>query len=73
MQIIDKIYIGGAFVKPRGDELFDLFNPATEQFPELPACFHYKWDMHLHLIYHNCVKKCAADKSSSGMACRQTY
>jgi len=31
MQIIDKIYIGGAFVKPHGDELFDLFNPATEQ------------------------------------------
>jgi aldehyde dehydrogenase (NAD+) len=31
MQIIDKIYIGGAFVKPQGDELFDLFNPATEQ------------------------------------------
>jgi len=31
MQIIDKIYIGGAFVRPHGDELFDLFNPATEQ------------------------------------------
>src|SRR6267154_5230037 len=31
MQIIDKIYIGGAFVKPHGEELFDLFNPATEQ------------------------------------------
>jgi aldehyde dehydrogenase (NAD+) len=31
MQIIDKIYIGGAFVNPHGDELFDLFNPATEQ------------------------------------------
>jgi aldehyde dehydrogenase (NAD+) len=31
MQIIDKIYIGGAFVKPHGDEFFDLFNPATEQ------------------------------------------
>jgi aldehyde dehydrogenase (NAD+) len=31
MQIIDKIYIGGAFVEPHGDELFDLFNPATEQ------------------------------------------
>ena len=31
MQIIDKIYIDGAFVKPHGDELFNLFNPATEQ------------------------------------------
>jgi aldehyde dehydrogenase (NAD+) len=31
MQIIDKIYVGSAFVKPHGDELFDLFNPATEQ------------------------------------------
>ena len=31
MQIIDKIYIAGAFVEPHGDELFDLFNPATEQ------------------------------------------
>lgn len=31
MQIIDQIYIDGAFVTPHGDELFDLFNPATEQ------------------------------------------
>jgi aldehyde dehydrogenase (NAD+) len=31
MQIIDKIYINGAFVTPHGEELFDLFNPATEQ------------------------------------------
>jgi len=31
MQMIDKIYIDGAFVTPHGDELFDLFNPATEQ------------------------------------------
>jgi aldehyde dehydrogenase (NAD+) len=31
MQVIDKIYIDGAFVTPHGDELFDLFNPATEQ------------------------------------------
>lgn len=31
MQIIDKIYIDGAFVTPRGDEFFDLFNPSTEQ------------------------------------------
>jgi aldehyde dehydrogenase (NAD+) len=31
MQIIDKIYIDGAFVTPHGDEFFDLFNPATEQ------------------------------------------
>lgn len=31
MQIIDKIYIDGAFVTPHGDELFNLFNPATEQ------------------------------------------
>ena len=31
MQIIDTIYIDGAFVTPHGDELFELFNPATEQ------------------------------------------
>ncbi|ALS58602.1 aldehyde dehydrogenase family protein [Pandoraea norimbergensis] len=31
MQIIDKIYIDGAFVTPHGDESFDLFNPATEK------------------------------------------
>src|ERR1700756_330683 len=31
MQIIDKIYIDGAFVTPHGDEFFDLFNPSTEQ------------------------------------------
>ncbi len=31
MQIIDKIYINGAFVRPHGNELFDLYNPATEQ------------------------------------------
>ncbi|BCQ29776.1 aldehyde dehydrogenase family protein (plasmid) [Caballeronia sp. NK8] len=31
MQIIDRIYIDGAFVTPHGSELFDLFNPATEQ------------------------------------------
>ncbi|SDR35329.1 aldehyde dehydrogenase (NAD+) [Paraburkholderia fungorum] len=31
MQIIDRIYIDGEFVKPHGDEYFDLFNPATEQ------------------------------------------
>ena len=31
MQIIDKIYIDGAFVTPHGDESFDLFNPSTEQ------------------------------------------
>ncbi|MEX3920164.1 aldehyde dehydrogenase family protein [Paraburkholderia sp. BR10872] len=30
MQIIDKIYIDGAFVTPHGEEHFDLFNPATE-------------------------------------------
>ncbi|WP_042263791.1 aldehyde dehydrogenase family protein [Paraburkholderia heleia] len=30
MQIIDKIYIDGAFVTPQGEEYFDLFNPATE-------------------------------------------
>ncbi|MEM5310141.1 aldehyde dehydrogenase family protein [Paraburkholderia sp. JHI869] len=30
MQIIDKIYIDGAFVTPHGKEDFDLFNPATE-------------------------------------------
>jgi aldehyde dehydrogenase (NAD+) len=31
MQIIDRIYIDGEFVKPHGNEYFDLFNPATEQ------------------------------------------
>lgn len=31
MQIIDTIYIDGAFVTPHGEERFDLFNPATEQ------------------------------------------
>ncbi|ODP34531.1 aldehyde dehydrogenase family protein [Pandoraea sp. ISTKB] len=31
MQIIEQIYIDGAFVTPHGDEYFDLFNPATEQ------------------------------------------
>jgi aldehyde dehydrogenase (NAD+) len=31
MQIIDQIYIDGAFVTPHGDEFFDLFNPSTEQ------------------------------------------
>ncbi|MFC0399786.1 aldehyde dehydrogenase family protein [Paraburkholderia rhizosphaerae] len=31
MQHIDRIYIDGAFVTPHGEELFDLFNPATEQ------------------------------------------
>jgi aldehyde dehydrogenase (NAD+) len=31
MQIIDRIYIDGAFVTPHGEEIFDLVNPATEQ------------------------------------------
>ncbi|WP_322044882.1 aldehyde dehydrogenase family protein [Paraburkholderia sp. J67] len=31
MQIIEHIYIDGAFVVPHGDEYFDLFNPSTEQ------------------------------------------
>ncbi|NWD74285.1 aldehyde dehydrogenase family protein [Pseudomonas gingeri] len=31
MQRIDHIYINGAFVTPHGQELFDLFNPATGQ------------------------------------------
>jgi aldehyde dehydrogenase (NAD+) len=31
MYLIDKIYIDGAFVTPHGEELFDLFNPATAQ------------------------------------------
>ncbi|RAR58350.1 aldehyde dehydrogenase (NAD+) [Paraburkholderia unamae] len=30
MQIIDKIYIDGAFVTPHGEAFFDLYNPATE-------------------------------------------
>lgn len=31
MQSIDKIYINGQFVTPLGEELFALFNPATEE------------------------------------------
>jgi aldehyde dehydrogenase (NAD+) len=31
MQEIDKIYIDGEFATPHGEEMFDLFNPATEQ------------------------------------------
>ena len=31
MRTIDKVYIDGQFVTPHGQELFDLFNPATEQ------------------------------------------
>ncbi|MDR5766862.1 MULTISPECIES: aldehyde dehydrogenase family protein [unclassified Caballeronia] len=31
MHDIDQIYIGGAFVTPHGNELFELFNPATEK------------------------------------------
>ena len=31
MQIIDQIYIDGAFVTPHGDEFFELFNPSTER------------------------------------------
>lgn len=31
MQQIDKIYINGEFVTPHGTELFELFNPATEE------------------------------------------
>ena len=31
MRTIDKIYIDGQFVPPHGQELFDLFNPATEE------------------------------------------
>jgi hypothetical protein len=31
MQIIDKIYLDGAFVEPHGTEWFDLFNPATDR------------------------------------------
>jgi aldehyde dehydrogenase (NAD+) len=31
MRTIDKVYIDGQFVTPHGEELFDLFNPATEQ------------------------------------------
>ncbi|HZZ67423.1 MAG TPA: aldehyde dehydrogenase family protein, partial [Phenylobacterium sp.] len=30
MRTLDKIYIDGQFVTPHGEELFDLFNPATE-------------------------------------------
>jgi aldehyde dehydrogenase (NAD+) len=31
VKIINQIYIDGAFVEPHGEELFDLFNPATGQ------------------------------------------
>jgi aldehyde dehydrogenase (NAD+) len=31
MHIIDQVYIDGAFVTPHGEELFELFNPATAQ------------------------------------------
>jgi aldehyde dehydrogenase (NAD+) len=31
MRLIDQIYIDGAFVRPHGTELFDLYNPATAQ------------------------------------------
>ena len=31
MRYIDKIYIGGQFVTPNGEELFDLHNPSTGQ------------------------------------------
>ena len=31
MQYINQIYINGDFVTPHGEELFDLFNPATGQ------------------------------------------
>jgi aldehyde dehydrogenase (NAD+) len=31
MQTIDHIYLEGSFVVPHGSEMFDLFNPATEQ------------------------------------------
>jgi aldehyde dehydrogenase (NAD+) len=31
MHYIDQIYIDGAFVTPHGSELFDLYNPSTEQ------------------------------------------
>jgi len=30
MRTIDQIYIDGAFVTPHGEEIADLFNPATE-------------------------------------------
>jgi aldehyde dehydrogenase (NAD+) len=31
MKMIDQVYIDGAFVTPHGTEIFDLYNPATEQ------------------------------------------
>jgi aldehyde dehydrogenase (NAD+) len=31
MRTIDTIYIDGQFITPHGEELFDLFNPATEE------------------------------------------
>ena len=34
MNQINKIYINGEFVTPRGTETFDLINPVTNQKPE---------------------------------------
>jgi aldehyde dehydrogenase (NAD+) len=31
MKMIDQVYIDGEFVTPHGTEIFDLYNPATEQ------------------------------------------
>jgi aldehyde dehydrogenase (NAD+) len=31
VRVIDRVYINGQFVTPHGEELFDLFNPATEE------------------------------------------
>jgi aldehyde dehydrogenase (NAD+) len=31
VRAIDRVYINGQFVTPHGEELFDLFNPATEE------------------------------------------
>jgi aldehyde dehydrogenase (NAD+) len=31
VRTIDRVYINGQFVTPHGEELFDLFNPATEE------------------------------------------
>lgn len=31
MKTIDKIYINGEFVKPKGNQIFDLISPTTNQ------------------------------------------
>ena len=40
MHLIDKIYIDGEFVTPKGTETADLHNPSTEEkIGTAPCCF----------------------------------